>query len=163
MVSRALSTSEVTHGVSSGVMKNVALFLLLLVPLAAQTPGVKQKAAVAKAPAVAPASADFAAWWKQFQAAVVKRDTTTISKGAKFPLQWENGPTRDVKVATAFAARFDFYFTSDIQAVIASRTPTQEGREGYSITWKARGNEYTLYFKDRGNGWALDGLSEGPP
>lgn len=78
-------------------------------------------------------------------------------------MQWENGPTRDVQVATAFAARFDFYFTSDIKNVIATRPPAQEGRGGYSITWKARGNEYSLYFKDRGAGWALDGLSEGPP
>jgi len=143
-------------------MKNVVLFLLLLVPLAAQTPGAKQKPAVSKAPAVTPGAANFATWWKQFQAAVVKRDAATVSKGAKFPLQWENGPTRDVKVATAFAARFDFYFTSDIKGVIASKTPEQD-KEGYSITWKARGNEYSLYFKDRGTGWALDGLSEGPP
>ena len=177
MESRAPSTSELARKVSSGVMKYVALSLLLMVPLAAQNPGpapkapVAQKAPVAtKAPAVPKptaattpqATASFATWWNQFQAAVVKRDASTVSKGAKFPLQWENGPTRDIKVATAFAARFDFYFTSDIKGVIASKTPEQD-KEGYSITWKARGNEYSLYFKDRGTGWALDGLSEGPP
>ena len=128
-------------------MKTITLLLLLIVPLAAQDKG----------------AANFTAWWKQFQAAVVKRDTATISKGAKFPMQWENGPTRNVQVATAFAARFDFYFTSDIKNVIAKSTPVQEGKEGYWIIWKARGNEYSLYFKDRGQGWALDGLSEGPP
>jgi hypothetical protein len=131
-------------------MKTLALsVLLLLVPLAAQD---KSKAK---------GDAGFSVWWKQFQAAVVKREAATVSKGSKFPMQWENGPTRNVQVATAFAARFDFYFTSDIKNVIATRTP--EGRDSYSITWKARGNQYSLYFKDRGAGWALDGLSEGPP
>ncbi|MEO5926834.1 MAG: hypothetical protein ABIR70_23675 [Bryobacteraceae bacterium] len=134
------------------MIKTVALLLLLLVPLAAQDKGTQNKSV-----------ADFPAWWKQFQAAVVKREAAIVSKGSKFPMQWENGPTRNVQVATAFAARFDFYFTSDLKNIIASRTPMAEGREGYTITWKARGNEYTLYFKDRGQGWALDGLSEGPP
>jgi hypothetical protein len=141
-------------------MKTLALTLLLLVPLTAQN--------TKQAPKQEPkqeklASPDFAPWWKQFQAAVVKRDAATVSKGAKFPMQWENGPTRDVQVATAFAARFDFYFTADIKNVIATRTPEQAGSDAYSITWKARGNEYSLYFKARGTGWALDGLSEGPP
>jgi hypothetical protein len=124
-------------------MKILALALLCLTPLAAQD--------------------TFTPWWKQFQTAVAKRDTTTITKGAKFPMQWENGPTRDIRAVTAFAARFDFYFTTDIKNIIASRTPVQAGKDGYSITWKARGNEYSLYFKNRGAGWALDGLSEGPP
>lgn len=141
---------ELSARYTSKHMKTFALALILLVPLTAQDKG-KAKAAP-----------DFAPWWKQFQAAVVKRDAATVSKGAKFPMQWENGPTRDVQVATAFAARFDFYFTSDIKNVIATRMPVQAGG-GYSITWKARGNEYSLYFKDRGPGWALDGLSEGPP
>lgn len=136
-------------------MKILAFALLLFVPLAAQDK--------AKDKGKDQTAATFAPWWKQFQAAVAKRDAATVSKGSKFPMQWENGPTRNVQVATAFAARFDFYFTSDIKNVIATRTPAQEGRDGYSITWKARGNEYTLYFKDRGTGWALDGLSEGPP
>jgi hypothetical protein len=136
-------------------MKTFAFALLLLVPLAAQDKG--------KDKAKEPVPASFAPWWKQFQAAVVKRDAATVSKGAKFPMQWENGPTRNVQVATAFAARFDFYFTSDIKNVIAKSTPVQAGRDGHSITWKARGNEYSLYFKDRGAGWSLDGLSEGPP
>ena len=65
--------------------------------------------------------------------------------------------------AADFARRFGFYFTADIQRSIASRKPMQEGRDTFIITWKARGNEYSLYFKDGGQGWALDGLSEGPP
>jgi hypothetical protein len=144
-------------------MKNVALFLLLLVPLAAQPPSpAKKAAATAQDPALAKAAAAFAIWWKPFQEAVVKQDAASVSKGAKFPMQWENGPTREIQVATAIQARFAFYFTADIRSVIASQTPVLS-KEGASITWKARGNEYSLYFKDRGTGWALDGLSEGPP
>lgn len=124
-------------------MKILALALFCILPLAAQD--------------------GFAAWWTQFQSAVAKRDAAAVTKAAKFPMQWENGPTRDVAAATAFAARFDFYFTSEIKNLIATRAPAQEGRDGYTITWKARGNEYSLYFKNRGAGWALDGLSEGPP
>jgi len=128
-------------------MKNLALLLLSLVPLAGQAP---------------PAAADFSAWWTQFQSAVVNRDAAGVSKGAKFPMLWENGPTREIQVATAIKARFDFYFTADIKRVIASQAPVQRA-DGYSITWNARGNEYSLYFKNRETGWALDGLSEGPP
>jgi hypothetical protein len=137
-------------------MKAFALASLLFLPLVAQPPQQEAKQKVVASP-------DFAPWWKQFQAAILMREAATISKGAKFPIQWENGPTREVQVATAFAARFDFYFTADIKNVIATRTPVQAGPATYSITWKARGNEYSLYFKDRGTGWALDGLSEGPP
>lgn len=128
-------------------MKTAVLLLLMLVPVVAQDKG----------------SSAFAPWWKQFQAAVVNRDAATVSKGAKFPMQWENGPTRDIQKPTAIAARFDFYFTADIKNIVATRMPVQEGKDAYLITWKARGNEYSLYFKDRGTGWALDGLSEGPP
>jgi hypothetical protein len=32
----------------------------------------------------------------------------------------------------------------------------------YIITWKARGNEYSLYFKPQAPAFVLDGLSEGP-
>ena len=127
-------------------MRTVALLLLLLMPLSAQTK-----------------AADFKVWWKQFQATVARRDTTAVISSAKFPMQWENGATREVKAASDFAARFDFYFTPEIKKVIATRTPVVGGQQEYTITWKARGNEYSLYFKDLGQGWALDGLSEGPP
>jgi hypothetical protein len=128
-------------------MRFVAILLLLLVPATAQDK-----------------SADtFAAWWKQFQIAVAKKDSATVTKGARFPMQWENGPTRDVKTAADIVARFDFYFTPEIKKIVASRKPGAEGREAYTITWKARGNEYSLYFKNQTGAWALDGLSEGPP
>ena len=126
-------------------MRFVAIVLLALVPLAAQD------------------RAGFDVWWKQFQAAVVKKDAATVTKGSRFPMQWENGPTRDVKVASDIAARFDIYFTPEIKNIIATRKPVSEGRETYTITWKARGNEYSLYFKNGSAGWAFDGLSEGPP
>jgi len=31
------------------------------------------------------------------------------------------------------------------------------------IVWHARGNEYSLHFTPAGDGFALDGLGEGPP
>lgn len=35
--------------------------------------------------------------------------------------------------------------------------------DGYMVTWKARGNEYSLYVRKFSGRFALDGLSEGPP
>ena len=99
----------------------------------------------------------------QIQAAVAKRDAATVTRGSRFPMQWENGPTREVKTAAEIAGRFDFYFTAELREIVAKRTPANEGREARTITWKARGNEYTLYFKAANGAWALDGLSEGPP
>ncbi len=128
-------------------MKLAALLLIALVPLAAQPK----------------AASSFDAWWKQFQAAVVKKDAATVTKGSRFPMQWENGPTRDVKTAAEMAARFDVYFTPEIKNSIARRKPVSDGQDTYTITWKARGNEYSLYFKRSPVGWAFDGLSEGPP
>ncbi|MEO8099574.1 MAG: hypothetical protein ABI811_17885 [Acidobacteriota bacterium] len=128
-------------------MKFAALFLLLSLPLSAQDKG----------------ATAFASWWKQFQSAVARKDAASITKGARFPMQWENGKTRDVKTAADLAARFDFYFTPEIKNVVAKRTPAEAGRESRTITWKARGNEYSLYFKTQGGTWVFDGLSAGPP
>jgi hypothetical protein len=130
-----------------GLMKIAALLFITLLPLGRQDKN----------------AASFATWWKQFQTAVSRRDAASVTKGARFPMQWENGPTRDVKAPSDFAARFDFYFTSEIKDVIAKRSPVAEGRESRTITWKARGNEYSLYFKPKGATWVFDGLSEGPP
>lgn len=77
-------------------------------------------------------------------------------------MQWENGPTREVRTAAEIAARFDFYFTPEIRSQIATRTPDQ-GSALRTITWKARGNGYSLYVRLQDGVWALDGLSEGPP
>jgi hypothetical protein len=102
-------------------------------------------------------------WWARFRDAVSRRDAAALTKRSRFPMQWENGPTRQIKTAADFAARFDFYFTPELRDIVAKRTPVQEGRDMRTITWKARGNEYTLYFRAVTDGWALDGLSEGPP
>ena len=128
-------------------MNLISLLLVMLAPL-----GVQDRDA-----------ANFATWWKQFQTAVASKDVATVTKGARFPMQWENGPTREVKAADDFAARFEFYFTPEIKDIISTRTPAVEGRDTRTITWQARGNEYSLYFKAQGNAWVFDGLSEGPP
>jgi hypothetical protein len=105
----------------------------------------------------------FAKWWPQFQSAVTRREIKTIAQGVEFPLNWENGPTRNIKTEADLTNRFDFYFTAEIRKVIATKKPERLPNGIYSITWKARGNEYALYFKPRGSVFTLDGLSEGPP
>jgi hypothetical protein len=128
-------------------MKRIAFLLLLVVPLAAQDK----------------ATTGFETWWKRFQASIVKKDAALVTQRVRFPMPWEDGPTREIKAAADISARFDFYFTPEIKKIIATRKPVADGPADYTITWKARGNEYSLYFKNRGLGWALDGLSEGPP
>jgi hypothetical protein len=107
--------------------------------------------------------AGFAKWWTPFQAAVARRDVKTIAEGVQFPLNWENGPTRNIKTEAELANRFDFYFTAEIKRIIATKRPERLPNGIYIITWKARGNEYSLYFKPQSSAFALDGLSEGPP
>ena len=106
---------------------------------------------------------DFAKWWPRFQAAVAKRDIDAVAQGAAFPLNWENGPIRDIKSTADLKFRFDAYFTPEIRKIVATKMPERLPTGTYSITWKARGNEYSLYFKPQGGTFALDGLSEGPP
>jgi hypothetical protein len=106
----------------------------------------------------------FAKWWRQFQAAVAARDIKAVAQGVQFPLNWENGPIREIKSEAELAQRFDAFFTKEIKQKVASKMPERMPNGIYSITWKARGNEYSLYFKPAGSGgFILDGLSEGPP
>jgi len=70
-------------------------------------------------------------------------------------LKWENGPLRDIKTEAEFVRNFNKYFTAEIKRMIAQRYPN-----GYIITWKARGNEYSIYFKaGPSGGFVLDGRS----
>jgi hypothetical protein len=109
------------------------------------------------------ADPDFAKWWPQFQAAVAKADGKTVAAGAHFPLQWENGPIRQIKTDTELVQHFNTYFTPEIKKMVATKKPAPSGRGEYGITWKARGNEYSIFFAPAGSGFALGGLSEGPP
>lgn len=106
---------------------------------------------------------EFAHWWPVFQAAVAHNDAKAVIDGSKFPMHWENGPVRAIKTREDFLARFETYFTPDMRTAVARAKPVRIP-EGYMITWKARGNEYSLYLHPSGGGrFALDGLSEGPP
>jgi hypothetical protein len=105
----------------------------------------------------------FSEWWPKFQSAVKKGDAAVVAAKIQYPMQWENGATRDVKTPDEFLGHFHSYITSEIKRIVAAKRPVKEDNFTYTITWKARGNEYCLYFKDRGHGFALDGLSEGPP
>ena len=106
----------------------------------------------------------FEQWWPRFQAVVARHDAKTVAAGVKFPLNWENGPIREIKTEPELVRRFDDYFTGEIRKIIAGRKPERLGNGRYIITWKARGNEYSLYFRPGGPaGFVLDGLSEGPP
>lgn len=111
---------------------------------------------------VSGADAGFAKWWPQFQAAVAKSDAKAVAAGSAFPMDWENGPVRKIQTRADFIARYAAYFTADMKRAVASRKPVAIP-EGYMITWKARGNEYSLYFRPAGGSFALAGLSEGPP
>jgi hypothetical protein len=124
---------------------------------------VKRIALLLAAVALFAADADFTAWWPQFQNAVAKHDAKAAVQGASFPMNWENGKIRDIKTEKELLNRFDFYFTPEIRKAIASEKPDRLPSGTYIITWKARGNEYSLYFNPAGGRFALDGLSEGPP
>jgi hypothetical protein len=107
-------------------------------------------------------AADFAKWWPDFQAAAAKGDAKAVAQKAHFPLSWENGPVREIPSEAAFLKSFDTYFTAEIRKAIATGKPERLPDGSYTITWKARGNEYSLYFKPQGQAFVLDALSEGP-
>jgi hypothetical protein len=50
-------------------------------------------------------------------------------------------------------------------AAVAAKTPFKDpGGQYYTISWKAHGDECTLFFKDDHKGsYFLEALSEGPP
>jgi hypothetical protein len=105
---------------------------------------------------------NFAKWWPTFQAAVAKGDAKAVAQNTRFPLSWENGPIREIKTEAEFVNGFDKYFTGEIRKAVATGKPDVLPDGTYIITWKARGNEYSLYFKPQGSAFMLDALSEGP-
>ncbi len=108
-------------------------------------------------------AADFSKWWPGFQAAVARNDAKAVAGQAHFPMNWENGKIREIKTEAEFLKSFDVYFTPEIRKAIAGRKTERLPNGTYIITWKARGNEYSLYFRPEGAVFVLDGLSEGPP
>ena len=109
------------------------------------------------------AAADFSTWWPRFQTAVANGNAKAVAQGAHFPMDWENGSIRQIKTEADFIARFDLYFTPEIRKAVATGKPGPLAPGEYGVTWKARGNEYTIFFKPEGGGYVLGGLSEGPP
>ena len=108
--------------------------------------------------------AAFRKWWPGFQAAVAKHDFKTVARGMRFPQPWENGPAiREIKSEADLTARFDVFLTTEIKKQIATKRPERLPNGNYMIVWHARGNEYSLHFTPAGDGFALDGLGEGPP
>ena len=108
--------------------------------------------------------AAFRKWWPGFQAAVAKHDAKAVARGMRFPQPWENGPAiREIKSDADLTGRFDAFLTPEIQKQIATKRPGRLPNGNYMIVWHARGNEYSLYFTPAGDGFALDGLGEGPP
>jgi hypothetical protein len=108
--------------------------------------------------------AGFRKWWPGFQAAVAKHDANAVARGMRFPQPWENGPAiREIKSAAVLSARFDVFFTPEIRRQIATKRPERLPNGNYIVVWHARGNEYSLNFVPSGDGFALDGLGEGPP
>ena len=125
-------------------MLRILAALCLLLPVAAQTDG-------------------FAQWFGEFRIRVAHNDAFGVAKGAHFPMNWENGPVREIKTQDDFVKNFAKYFTPDIRKAIATQTPGPAAEGTRMITWKARGNEYSVYFKAEGSTYVLNGLSEGPP
>jgi hypothetical protein len=125
--------------------------------------------AVACAPAARAAgeAEAFAQWWPRFQAAVAKGDAKSIVREMTFPQPFENGlSVREIPSDVEFVTHFARYLTPEIRKKIATLKPERLPNGNYSITWQARGNEYSLYFVPTGKAdvpYALDGLSEGPP
>ena len=62
-------------------------------------------------------------------------------------MDWESGPIRQIKTEADFVKRFDVYFTPEIRKAIAAGKPGPLAPGEYGVTWKARGNEYTIFFK----------------
>jgi hypothetical protein len=106
---------------------------------------------------------NFTNWWRHFQSAVAKGKGDAVAEGAQFPMDWENGHIRKIETKSALTDRFDMYFTAEIREAVAKGKPEKLPNGTYIITWKARGNEYSLYFNPRGSNFALFALSEGPP
>ena len=119
--------------------------------------------ACAAALAFSASPAGFAEWWAAFQTAVAHGDAGAVARHAHFPLNWENGKIREVKTEADLVKAFDTYFTPEIRKAVAGKKPERLPNGSWTITWKARGNEYSLYFKPIGARFALQGLSEGPP
>jgi hypothetical protein len=108
--------------------------------------------------------AAFRKWWPQFQTAIAKHDAKAVARGMRFPQPWENGPAiREIKSEADLTARFDVFLTPEIKKQIATKRPERLPNGNYMIVWHARGNEYSLHFTPAGDGFALDGLGEGPP
>ncbi len=102
-------------------------------------------------------------WWSHFRSAVGSGDAATVAQGAKFPMPWENGPIREIRTRAELTTRFGSYFTAEIRKAVAGGKPERLPTGEYMLTWKARGNEYSMYFTADGNGgFRLNGLSEGP-
>ena len=108
-------------------------------------------------------AADFSKWWPQFQAAVAKSDAKAVAQGPNFPMDWENGPIRQIKTEADLSKNFNLYFTAEIKKAVATGKPGPLAPGQYGVTWKARGNEYTIFFRPEGSTYVLGGLSEGPP
>ena len=108
--------------------------------------------------------AAFRNWWPRFQAAVTKHYAKAVARGMRFPQPWENGPAvRQIKSEADLTARFDAILTPEIKKQIATKRPERLPNGSYMIVWHARGNEYSLHFRPAADGFALDGLGEGPP
>jgi hypothetical protein len=106
----------------------------------------------------------FRRWWTGFQTAVAKHDAKAVARGMRFPQPWENGAAiREIKSEADLVARFDVFLTPEIKRQIATKRPERLPTGNYMIVWHARGNEYSLHFTPAGDGFALDGLGEGPP
>jgi hypothetical protein len=112
--------------------------------------------------AVIAADDGFTAWFPQFQAAVSRNDAKEIAGLTHFPINWELRKVRRVETDADFVAHFAAYFPADMKKAVAQAKPVPIP-DGYMLTWKARGDEYGLYFKKLSGRWVLNGLSEGPP
>jgi hypothetical protein len=95
---------------------------------------------------------------------VEKHDAKAVARGMRFPQPWENGPAvREIESEADLTARFDVFLTPEIRKQITTKRPERLPNGNYMIVWHARGNEYSLHFTPAGDGFALDGLGEGPP
>jgi hypothetical protein len=105
----------------------------------------------------------FAKWWPEFKTLVAQNGAKAIVKGSQFPMDWELLKVRKIDSEADFVAHFSAYFSADMKRAVATQKPVAIPGDQYMITWHARGNEYSLYFKRSSTGWALSALSEGPP
>lgn len=59
---------------------------------------------------------------------MAKGDVGVVAQGVQFPLNWENGLTRDIKSAADLKFHYDSHFTAEIEKIIYQSPGKRAGK-----------------------------------